>query len=120
MFQISESKKFAEEWIKSWNKKDLDLILSHYADEIEFTSPFVIKLMNESSGMIRGKEKLREYFQKGLSAYSELRFELFEVLTGVNSLVLYYRSVNNLLAAEVLVLNQDKKIAQVYAHYNNV
>lgn len=120
MFPLSESKKFAEEWIKSWNKQDLDLILSHYADEIEFTSPFVIKLMDEPSGTIRGKEKLKSYFQKGLSSYPELRFELFEVLTGVNSLVVYYRSVNNLLAAEIMVLNHEGKIAQVFAHYNNV
>ncbi len=75
--------------------------------------------MNESSGMIRGKEKLRTYFEKGLSSYPDLHFELFEVLTGVNSLVVYYRGINNLLAAEAMVLDKEGKITQVFAHYND-
>jgi ketosteroid isomerase-like protein len=32
---------FADEWIASWNNRDLDRILSHYTDHIEMSSPHI-------------------------------------------------------------------------------
>lgn len=107
----------AKDWIDSWNSHDIDTIMSHYSDDIEFTSPFVIKLMGNEDGTIRDKELLRDYFLKGLSAYPELQFELIDVLPGVQSITLYYVSVNNLRAAEVMHINSDGKISKVSAHY---
>jgi hypothetical protein len=40
--------------------------MQHYGDEIEFISPFVIALLNDPTGMVRGIEALRNYFSKGL------------------------------------------------------
>ncbi len=71
---------FAKEWVEAWNSHKLDAILSHYADNVEFTSPFIVRLMNETSGTITGKEKLKPYFEKGLAAYPDLHFKLMEVL----------------------------------------
>lgn len=116
---ISEERaaQFANEWIAAWNEHDLEKILSHYADEIEFTSPFVVRLFNEPSGTLRGKDRLRAYFTKGLGAYPDLRFELFHILTSLQSVVLYYRSVKNLLAAELMFFNPEGKVVKVVAHY---
>ena len=108
---------FATDWIVSWNAHDIDRIMDHYADDVEFTSPFVIKLMDEPSGTVRGKDALREYFQKGLPAYPGLHFELLNVLTGVDSVTLVYRSVNDLLAAEVMQFN-NAKVSKVLVHYS--
>lgn len=108
----------AKDWIESWNSHDIDSIMSHYSEDIEFTSPFVIKLMGIEDGIIVGKEQLREYFLKGLSAYPELKFELIDVLPGVKSITLYYISVNDLNAAEVMHINSEGKVSKVTAHYS--
>lgn len=108
----------AKDWIESWNSHDIDSIMSHYSEDIEFTSPFVIKLIGDENGIIAGKEQLREYFLKGLSAYPDLKFELLNVLLGVQSITLYYISVNNLRAAEVMHINSEGEISKVTAHYS--
>ena len=118
MISRDKSLRIAEQWIDAWNSHNLELIISHYSEDIEFTSPFIVKLMGDESGTITGKERLKEYFQKGLSAYPELRFELLNVLTGVGSITLYYKSVNDLLAAEVMTINSEDKISKVIAHYS--
>ena len=60
---------------------------------------------------------MRTYFQKGLNAYPDLRFDLIRVLTGVGSLVLFYRSVQGLLAAEMMTVNGEGLIHTVRVHY---
>ena len=36
---------FAHEWLDAWNKHDVDLIMKHYANSIEFCSPIVQKVL---------------------------------------------------------------------------
>ena len=108
----------AQEGIESWNSHNLDSILSHYSEDIEFTSPFVVKVLREKAGTIYGKDRMRSYFEKGLSAYPELNFELRGVLSGIRSITLYYRSLNDMLAAEVMILDKDSRIARVIAIYS--
>jgi GNAT superfamily N-acetyltransferase len=112
------AKHLARDWIAAWNAHNLDSILDHYADEIEFTSPLVPKLAGIASGTLVGKPALRDYFRKGLEAYPELHFALKQVLVGVRSVTLSYRSVNGLDAAEVLTLNQAGKILRAMVHYS--
>jgi hypothetical protein len=45
------------------------------------------------------------------------RHDLEAILAGVNSLVLYYPSVNNLLSAEYMEIGDRGLIAKVSAHY---
>jgi hypothetical protein len=111
------AEQMAQDWIHSWNRHDLDGIMAPYAKDIAFTSPLVSVLANEPSGTLHGAKALREYFAKGLAAYPDLQFELIDVLTGVASVTLYYRSVNGKLAAEVMHLNTDGLIVRVDVHY---
>jgi ketosteroid isomerase-like protein len=107
----------AGEWVDAWNRHDLDAILSHYAGGVEFTSPFVVRLLGDPTGTVRGKAALRDYFARGLAAYPDLRFELLQVLVGVQSVTVYYRSVGNRLAAEVMELDTQGQVVRVLAHY---
>jgi predicted SnoaL-like aldol condensation-catalyzing enzyme len=118
MYPHVNAEAFAKQWVEDWNSHRLDAILSHYADKVQFTSPFIVRLMNEPSGIISGKDKLRPYFEKGLQAYPDLHFELIEVLEGVDSVTLYYHSVKNLMAAEVMLFDEKGKISRVIAHYS--
>ena len=117
MIPDETANQFATVWIDSWNAHDIERIMDHYADDVEFTSPFVVKLLNEPSGTISGKDYLRKYFERALDSYPELRFELLNVLTGADSVTLVYRSVNNLTAAEVMQFN-NAKVYKVLAHYS--
>lgn len=107
----------ANAWVEAWNSHSLEDILSHYDDDVIFYSPIIQRLNNDPNGFVRGKAALEAYFAKGLAAYPDLHFELYHVLEGINSVVLYYKSVNNRLAAEMMVLNDEGKITEVRAHY---
>jgi ketosteroid isomerase-like protein len=65
---------FANEWIETWNSHDLERILSHYTDDFEMSSPFIIERMNEPSGTLKGKDKIRPYWQIGLVQTPPLKF----------------------------------------------
>lgn len=111
--------KFAAEWIAAWNAHDLEQIVRHYTDDVEFISPFAIKLLNNPAGTVNGKAALRKYFSAGLAKYPNLNFQLLHVYCGVRSVTLGYRSVNNLIAAEVMELNTQGRVTRVLAHYTS-
>lgn len=117
MLTQSHANTLAQAWLNAWNRHDLPDILSHYAEDISFTSPFIVALQDQPDGTVHGKTALAGYFAQGLAKYPELAFQLLHVVTGVNSLTLIYTSVNNLLAAEVMELNREGLIQRVQAHY---
>lgn len=108
---------FAREWIEAWNSHDLERILSHYTDDFEMTSPLIVTRMHEPSGTLKGKDNIRPYWQLGLAATPPLKFELIEVLVGVNSVTLHYRRAHGTLSAEVLVFNDQGQVIKGIAHY---
>jgi|UniRef100_A0A7C3WGH3 hypothetical protein len=118
MLNPAEAERIARDWLKAWNSHDLEAILSHYAEGAELTSPFVVQLLGNPAGIVRGKENLRMYFSLGLSMFPDLHLELIRVFTGVNSLVVYYRGINETLAAEVMVLNPEGQVIKTMAHYS--
>lgn len=116
MIDSAFANRFAVEWIAAWNARDLTRIMSHYADDFEMSSPVIVKLTGESSGTLKGKADVGAYWAKALSLNSTLYFELMEILTGVNSITLYYRGHRG-LSAEVFHFNANGKVARAYAHY---
>jgi hypothetical protein len=111
---------FAKHWLNAWNTHNIEAIMSHYSEDVVFYSPFIQKINNDPSGCIKGVAALKAYFQKALLAYPDLNFESYHVLEGVNSVVLYYKSVGNRLAAEMMLLNEDGKVVEVRAHYKQI
>lgn len=69
MISQEKAEEIAREWIGAWNAHDLERIMEHYSEKVVFTSPFVVKLLGDPSGTVRGKKRLRTYFAKGLAAY---------------------------------------------------
>ncbi len=108
----------AEDWVLAWNKHDLDLIMAHYDDAVELTSPVAAQLLGSADGKVMGKAKLRAYFQRGLEAYPELHFHLEDVLWGLDSIVLYYRNQKGTRTAEFMQLSRAGQVTQVVAHYS--
>ena len=108
---------FASDWIEAWNSHEIERVMGHYAQEIDFISPLATQLLDNPAGQIQSLHHLRGYFLKGLEAYPLLHFDLIHVWPGVKSTTLIYKSVNNLLAAEYMEINRSGKIKRVRAHY---
>ena len=110
--------KLANHWVAAWNAHDLDLIMTHYEDAVELTSPIAAQLLGTADGKVIGKALLRAYFQRGLGADPDLRFHLEDVLWGMNSVVLYYANPKGTRTAEFMELSAAGKVARVVANYN--
>lgn len=108
---------FAQEWIEAWNSHDLERILSHYSEDFEMASPLIVERMGEPSGVLRGKAAVRTYWAKGLAAQPPLRFELLDVLAGIRSITIYYRSVGRRVVAEVLEFDARREVIRGAAHW---
>ena len=113
-----EAWSLARDWVAAWNAHDLDLIMKHYDDAVELTSPVAAQLLERPSGKVAGKTSLRAYFQRGLEAYPQLQFRLEDVLWGVSSLVLYYTNQKGTRTAEFMELSATGKVIRVVANYN--
>ena len=119
MITKERAAEFAKHWIDAWNSHDLNLILSHYSDDFEMSSPRIVQVMNEPSGALKGKKNVRRYWEKSLSQSPDLRFELIEVLVGADSLVIYYHNVTRgKKAAEVFIFSPDGRVVKSMAHYD--
>jgi len=113
-----EAWNLANHWVAAWNGHDLDLIMTHYEEAIELTSPVAAQLLGTSDGKVVGKANLRAYFQRGLEAYPDLHFHLEDVLWGVNSVLLYYTNQKGTRTAEFMELSATGKVARVVANYS--
>jgi predicted ester cyclase len=113
-----EAWKLANHWVAAWNAHDLDLIMLHYEDAIELTSPVAAQLLRTSDGKVVGKANLRAYFRRGLEAYPELHFRLEDVLWGLDSVVLFYTNQKGTRTAEFMELSAIGKVARVVANYS--
>jgi len=114
----AEAWNLADHWVAAWNAHDLDLIMTHYEDAIELTSPVAAQLLGTPDGRVVGKSALREYFQRGLEAYPELHFHIEDVLWGVNSVLLCYTNQNGTRTAEFMELSASGNVARVVANYS--
>jgi ketosteroid isomerase-like protein len=119
MLTSEDGARFAEEWFAAWNDHDLDAILTHYTEDVEFVSPFVAALNDDPAGAIHGRDELRAYFTRAFERFPDLRFEPLDVLVGVSSVTLYYVSVESRRAAEVMTLGPDGRVTHVLAHYRD-
>ena len=114
-----DSNAFAKEWIESWNSHDIEKILAHYSEDFEITTPMIKVALGVDTGTLAGKRNVREYWEAALKKMPDLCFELKEVTGSVNSIALYYKSVMDKMAIEVMFFNDQGKVNRVVAHYTN-
>lgn len=113
----SALKKAAAGWIASWNTRNLDRIMEHYADDVEFESPSVIDRWGNPGGKLIGKTALREHFKKGLDLPPDSPFELINILAGVEGIMVMYKQASGAIVADYVVPddNQKARIVKVFA-----
>lgn len=106
---------FADEWIQAWNTRDVELVLSHYADDVVFTSPTALRVVPDSGGVVRGKAALRSYWVTALDGHPDLHFELEGVYEGIDTIVIHYRNETGVLISEVLTFGSDGLVTTGHA-----
>jgi hypothetical protein len=117
MIEAQWAREFAEEWIQSWNAHDLDRILSHYADDFEMSSPLIVQRTGSPTGVLKGKDAVGAYWAPSVMANPPLRFELIDVLVGIESLTLHYRDVGRRVVAETLLINAAGQVTKGMAQW---
>lgn len=112
-------KEFADNWISSWNSHDMENILHHYSEDIEISTPMIKLATNGTVDTLKGKDAVKAYWQKAIEKIPDLHFELLDVTEGSHSVALYYKSVMNKRAIEVMFFNEEGKVNKMIAHYTN-
>jgi len=107
---------FARTWIQGANARDFEGVLALYSDEVEASSPYVRMIMNEPTGRLVSKSRLREYWTATLTKRAELKFELLDVFAGADSVAIHYVNRGQ-RALEVFYFNDAGLICRSDAHY---
>jgi hypothetical protein len=114
-----EGRSLAEEWIASWNSRDLDRILSHYTDDLEFSSIYLLEFAGEPTGTLKGKRRVGDYWSSALEKNSHLHFELVAVYVGVDTIAIHHRAMSSRDRLELHFLNDQGRIYKAIGHYQS-
>src|SRR5689334_10678206 len=101
----TEAVAYARRWADEWNARDIDAVLTHFAEDVIFSSPKALQVAG--SPTVRGKASLAAYWWSALERIDVLRFSVERVIwdEGSSELsIIYDRDVNGQRdrAAEVL------------------
>jgi ketosteroid isomerase-like protein len=105
------------EWVTAWNSRDLERVLTLYAEDSEMTSDRIPALGFDSSGTLHGKEKLRAYWGKALALVPNLHFVLIDTFVSPDSVVVFYQNERDAKICEYLRLDAAGKIRQGSANH---
>jgi len=92
--------------------------MSHYAPDAVLVSPVATRILNDPSGTVQGAAAIRSYFKRGLELYPALRFDLVDVMWGVQSVVLYYANQRGTKTGEFMEFDANGRVVRVVANYN--
>jgi ketosteroid isomerase-like protein len=83
---------FASRYYEAWSKRDVDAICALYADDIEFSSPYIAALGFAPDGVIVGKVMLRAYVERALERAPNLTFAPEGLFVGARGHTLLFRN----------------------------
>lgn len=69
---------FVAGWIDAWNRRDVEAVLGHFAEDVTFTSPVAATVTGNAT--VRGKDAIRAYWTAALARISKLVFTLDRVI----------------------------------------
>jgi uncharacterized protein (TIGR02246 family) len=115
-----EAQKFAEEWIRAWNRKDAEAVLAHFAEDAEFTSPKALAAVGRAT--VRSKRELAGYWHTALKAVESIRFTLERVIndeTARRVVIVYVSELNGkkVRAAEFFQFDDARRVIRGEAMY---
>jgi len=70
--------KFAREWANAWNRRAVEDVLAHFADDVVFVSPTALVVTGDA--VVSGKMALRDYWNRAMGSIQSIRFTVKRVL----------------------------------------
>ncbi|MCK6550640.1 nuclear transport factor 2 family protein [Myxococcota bacterium] len=99
----------ARTWLHAFNTRDLERLLSLYADDAVHTSPKLRARDPSTKGEIRGKAALRAWWADSMQRLPGLRYDELHLTASGQRVVMEYLRVNpgeeSYVVAEVLVVD---------------
>jgi hypothetical protein len=86
--------RLVQDWSEGWNTRNLDLLMSHYADDAVFISPSVLVTKSAADGVLRGKAAIAKRYSLLIERCPKLRFELEDVIERPNGVIVIYRKLH--------------------------
>jgi SnoaL-like domain len=126
MYEISDSfaKEHIERWINAWNNRNLETVLSMFAENIEFSSPKIKMITPEfNSEKVTNKQDLKHYWSTALQKLTSLHFTQKNYYIKGNTCILEYISAfdekSKFLSIEKFEFNEDNLIGKASAFYGS-
>ncbi len=107
------------DWIDAWNAHDLERIMSHYADEVEFIAQTVVSRWDKADGKLKGKNELRQHFSKGLALAPNIHFTVDDILWAPCGYAVLYHRENGNRVLDAVELDEHGLATKVTAYYLN-
>ena len=87
-----EANAFATNWVRAWNKKDVDAVLEHYVEDAKFISPKAATFVGDP--VIEGKKALSEYWHLAAKKIEKIEFKLDHIVwdSDSNELIIFYEA----------------------------
>ncbi|GAY14355.1 nuclear transport factor 2 family protein [Mycobacterium sp. shizuoka-1] len=112
-----QARLFARQWAEAWNRHDIEEVLVHFAEDVEFSSPLIATVLPGGTGTVVGKAALRQYWCAGIDRFPDLRFDIVDVYFGVRALVIRYRNQLGRRVCEVLEFNTAGLVVRGFGCY---
>ena len=114
-----EAEQFAREWISNWCARDVDRVVSHFAENARFVSPVAAK--RTGSPVVVGRDALTQYWQMAHS-FGSFRFTLDHILwddARQEMAIVYVRYIDGRQdrACEILRFNSLGQVVAAEAMY---
>src|SRR5207248_1862376 len=97
-------------WLDAFNMRDLDRLLSLYAEDAVHTSPKLRARDPSTNGEVRGKSALRGWWSDSMTRLPGLRYEAKHLTASGDRVFMEYERINpgepSYMVAEVLVLER--------------
>jgi hypothetical protein len=84
------------------------------------TSPLIVSLMSEPSGMLKGKPQVGAYWAKALASRPNLKFSLQKATFGVNSIAIHFQSETGRSLIDWCFFGGDDKVVKSFAHHAEI
>lgn len=113
---------YAQQWIADWNARDLPAVLTHFEDDVVFTSPRALAVVGAPT--VCGKGALHDYWARSLGTISSLHFSLERIAwdPATSELSIFYdRDIDGRCdrAAEVLQFGESGKVARAEVYHGD-
>jgi steroid delta-isomerase len=120
MSALDDPRAFAEKWAAAWNRKDIEAVLGHFAEDARFTSPKAEVIAGTPE--LVGKAALRAYWAQAISRIGVIHFTIERVVVDreARSLLIVYQGTlddRRVLAGELLTFAATGEVIRGDALY---